>query len=145
MNAVENLIKKGGKWFGDKIVWAGDYADNEPNKRTNLYSIMEREGVRVVPSVPKKEVKYNYLVNLDKKEYVVMSKIPKDDNGWMIHPLPLLTCEGNGNGGGDYFDEDKNNIIGSWARCRVVALNKLPNDGEYKEIEFDLVEKRIRL
>ena len=30
-----------GRWSGNKIVWAGDYADDEPNEDFNLYSLAE--------------------------------------------------------------------------------------------------------
>ncbi len=30
VNVVEELIAEGGDWHGDRIVWAGDYADPEP-------------------------------------------------------------------------------------------------------------------
>ena len=37
---------------------------------------------------------------------------------YYIHPLPLLTSEGNGRGGGDYHTSDEylENMVGSWAR-----------------------------
>ena len=34
VKAVESLIAKGGAWYGDRIVWAGDYA--EPEKRRKI-------------------------------------------------------------------------------------------------------------
>jgi hypothetical protein len=54
-----------------------------------------------------------------------------------IHPLPLLTCEGNGRGGGDYYGEDTNNLVGSWARNIIEPTNKKPTD-EFIELLFDL-------
>ena len=91
-----------------------------------------------------------YLVNHDKKEFVDKSKTPRGTanwmggDGWRIHPLPLLTCEGNGRGGGD-FHEDENNgdlgLIGSWAR-NVISLESRKTDipKGFKEITFDLIE-----
>ena len=149
--AVESLIAKGGRWFGDRIVWAGDYADAEepktphakyPEHMLNLYDLVEEN--KINPEVPKRE--YRYLVNLDTKEFVTISKSPvteryKDpETGkvtlFKIHPLPLLTCEGNGRGGGDYHGESP--LIGKWARQRVIATNTKPTD--CSEIIFDLVE-----
>ena len=39
---------------------------------------------------------------MDKKEFVNKDTMPNNDD-WLVHPLPLLTCEGNGRGGGDYW------------------------------------------
>jgi len=145
---VESLIKKGGKWFGDRIVWAGDYADNEPESENNLYSMVRDNTIEPVVSKPKK--KLNFLKNLDTGEFVDLQKVPVTNEGdWIdretgkkhhyvmrIHPLPLLTCEGNGRGGGDYHKEHK--LVGKWARNRVVMQSHRPRNG--KEIIFDLVE-----
>jgi hypothetical protein len=70
-----------------------------------------------------------YLVNYDKQEYVDKGKCPITDYSWgnlKVHPLPLLTAEGNGRGGGDYHKESGMDYIGSWARCRLGLLEKLP-------------------
>lgn len=158
-----------------KVVWAGDYADNEdPKKITsdeikaladeeseywnaeklrregiNLYSLAECvgklihdfKGRTIAPLTAK------YLVNHDKKEFVNKTKTPKDSDGWAIHPLPLLTCEGNGRGGGDFninAEKKQGNVslIGTWARNRIGVVSRksdIPKD--YKEITFDLVER----
>jgi hypothetical protein len=63
-----------------------------------------------------------------------------EENGtewpFIINPLPLLTCEGNGRGGGDFHKEDP--LVGKWARHRVVTTNTKPEG--YKEIKFNLYE-----
>ena len=102
----------------------------------------------IKPTFEQKERKYRYIVNMDTKEFVDMKKVPLSDvwinpktqkeYPYYVHPLPLLTCEGNGQGGGDYFGEDKNNLIGSWARNRVTVSTRKPK--RHKEIIFDLVE-----
>lgn len=135
--AVESLITKGGKWFGKQIVWAGDYADGENNDtEPNLYSQATEE---IIPTFEFKEgyEPLRYLKNLDTKEYVDIRKIPKDNIGWQIHPLPLLTCEGNGLGGGDFHGDS--NLIGKWARNRVVMQKSKPKN--CTELVFDLVEQ----
>jgi hypothetical protein len=145
VRAVEGLIAKNGKWHGDKIVWAGDYADNEKGKKNNLYLIIsDDESNKIKPNIPTR--KFKYLLNLDRKEFVDMEKVPvtgvyKDEQTgkeyeYRIHPLPLLTCEGNGRGGGDYHRE--NPLIGIWARDRITVDNRVPTG--FKEIIFDLVE-----
>lgn len=144
--AVENLIKEGGAWYGHRIVWGGDYADSEPETITeenpdgkNLYCLIENKLIIPVDG-QKRNGRLRYLVNLDKNEFVDLYKIKEDDYGLKIHPLPLLTCEGNGRGGGDFRtdNEDYLKLIGSWARNRVTIQPTKPK--EMKEIEFNLVE-----
>ena len=162
-----------------KLVWAGDYADNEnpetiTNKEikalsredsedwnaetikkegVNLYSLSELVGkITHDETIPKDKSKYDYkykkiaplqakyLINYDKKEFVNKTKVPKDSEGWQIHPLPLLTCEGNGRGGGD-FRGDEVKLIGCWSRDKIgVATKKTEVPKDFKEIIFDLTE-----
>jgi hypothetical protein len=162
-----------------KLVWAGDYADNEnpetiTNKEIKALSsedseywnaeILKKEGINLYSlselvgkithdeEIPKDKSKYDYkykkiaplqakyLINYDKKEFVNKTKVPKDSEGWQIHPLPLLTCEGNGRGGGD-FRGDETKLIGRWSRDKIGVVTKkseVPKD--FKEIIFDLTE-----
>lgn len=140
VGVVSDLIAEGGAWHGDKIVWAGDYADEEKNRKSNLYTLSKTE---IKPEVSKN--KYRYVVNLDTKEFVDTKKTPLsdvyiDDKGkawpYTIHPLPLLTCEGNGRGGGDFHKEDP--LVGKWARNRVSVSKTKPKG--FTEMEFNLFE-----
>jgi len=164
-----------------KLVWAGDYADEEPfesltkeeiaqcvedgyeldsikKEGLNLYSLTYgvaqlTHGQQVEDkykhdfktALPKR---YKYLVNYDKGEFVDKSKVPVTEvtewegkkNEWRIHPLPLLTCEGNGRGGGDFRGDGKN-LLGRWSRDTIGVTSKksdIPKD--FKEINFDLKE-----
>ncbi len=137
VEAVEFLLIDDGvnkaRWADSKIVWAGDYADPEEDGE-NIYSKAEGNGLKfLIEGVPEN---YPYLVNYDKKEYVDKRKCPQDKDGWTIHPLPLLTCEGNGRGGGDYRDD--NDYVGSWARCVVNLTNEIPEG--FTEITPNFVE-----
>jgi hypothetical protein len=135
-----------------RVVWAGDYADTEPNQKyyvedkeydANLYSLCDQTK-KVNPN--KQSKIYRYLINHSKGVYVDKNKIPVGDT-WtdhktnktyssQIHPLPLLTCEGNGNGGGDYRGDS--DIVGTWARDIISVSTKKPKG--LKEIAFTLVE-----
>jgi len=146
VNAVETLLIKGGKWFKNRIVWAGDYADEEKNRKSNLYGLAkdsfkisprEKEDIKAIKAHNKK---FPFIVNHDKKEFVDKSKVKKDSDDWRIHPLPLLTCEGNGRGGGDFRDKDPKGLIGSWARDTISIEKEKPKG--FTEIKFDLVESR---
>ena len=140
VGVVEDLIAEGGAWHGDKIVWAGDYADNEKNRKSNLWDLCKTQ----LNPVETKN-KYRYVVNMDTMEYVDTKKIPLsdvyvDEKGkewpYTIHPLPILTCEGNGRGGGDFHKDDP--LVGAWARNRVTVSKTKPKN--HTEIEFNVFE-----
>ena len=118
-----------------RVVWAGDYADKErrPSK-TNVHHRCE-DVTKIHPRAT--IVKERYIINHTKKLFVDKTKVP-DNDGWAIHPLPLLTCEGNGRGGGDYHGRRGMKLVGSWARHRISVSNKVPKG--YKEIKFNLIE-----
>lgn len=148
-----------------RLVWAGDYADNEEGSEYNLYSKASEEGLPLsYPEMPTDEVmqykyssdkdesqkywgiferqsvpkKYKYIVNHDKKIYINKLNLTADSDGWFIHPLPLMTCEGNGRGGGDYRNENADDmIIGSWSRDLISIESRKPNK-DYTEVVFNL-------
>ena len=70
------------------------------------------------------ETDFQYIVNNTTKQFVDKRKAKKDKDGWQVHPLPLLTVEGNNRGGGDYRLENKN--IGIWARNEIYVSNTKP-------------------
>jgi len=81
-----------------------------------------------------------FLINFDKKEFVDKSKVPSSDDGWRIHPLPLLTCEGNNRGGGDFRGEERD-LVGRWSRDKIgVASKKSDIPKDFKEVIFNLTE-----
>ena len=166
---IESLLTKGRPYHKTPIVWAGDYADNEPFENlskevidllveheyqleylekngANTQSIAECSAPKLRPNTHNIEdfkvlpiAKAKYIVNHDKKQFVDKTKVPTDADGWRIHPLPLLTCEGNGRGGGDFRGESE--LVGSWARDIISVESKkadIPKD--YTELIFDLVE-----
>lgn len=133
VNAIEFLLSPLGSLYKSRIVWAGDYADAEEDS-DNLYNLAhleENSSKQYIPKPEKLSKEYKYIVNHTKKQYIDKSKY-KD-----IHPLPLITAEGNGRGGGDYHgsNEDK---IGSWSRD-IISIEKelLP---EYIEYKFEIEE-----
>jgi hypothetical protein len=150
VNAVENLLIEGGSWFKNKIVWAGDYADEEPTSEwTNLkdeypnkclYSIIGIEKNEIKPKNTKKiDKKYRYLCNFDRKEYVDYEAVKEIEKDWKINPLPLLTAEGNGRGGGDFHEDGIGSVfVGTWARNKIGIMVEIPKgftelDPNFKE------------
>ena len=120
-----------------RVVWAGDYAENCEGLKTNVYNrCTEKKDVSY--ETPATEIKARYIVNHSKKEFINKLKVPKME-GWAINPLPLMTCEGNGQGGGDFYGSDFQNFVGSWARDVISIENRMPKG--FKEIIFDLIEK----
>jgi len=118
VTALENMIGPDGMFYKSRIVWAGDYADNEQGKNVNLHSMMiEDDNKQCIPK--KRDESFRFIVNHTKKIYIDKSILVSD-----IHPLPLLTAEGNGRGGGDYNGEYKEDC-GSWARD-VISMEKDP-------------------
>jgi hypothetical protein len=96
-----------------------------------LYGLA-KEITPVEANLPKK---WRYIVNHTKREFVNKLNIKGTRNSWdgsiwKVHPLPLLTCEGNGRGGGDYHGNSK--FIGVWAR-NVISIEETEPVG-YKEI-----------
>jgi len=138
VHVVETLLAKGGSWYKNKIVWAGDYADNEPETDSNWYSMGE-----TIKPKHKPNPTLRYIVNHSKKLYVDKFKLkpmsPKkwlQGESWTIHPLPLLTAEGNGQGGGDYNGMNMD-LVGSWARDIISTENRLPRDYSELTVYFD--------
>lgn len=148
-----------------RVVWAGDYADPEPFDRPNLYDqtdalepyrpdvsglgeevnwINDKRIITVDPEIkanawpviiPRTEA-YPFLVNWDKKLYVDKREVPADGHGWRVHPLPLLTVEGNGRGGGDYDGEEA--VVGSWARDHISLASQAPQG--FTKLDFDITD-----
>jgi len=167
-NCVENYIAKNG---GARLVWAGDYADEERTKLSkeeakavwlekvnkgeiscgfgtflksgspdlfkpksnsdeNLYSLCGKQtvtlpdGTEKIVHYGKPELEYDttpndhrFLVCDDKKQFIDLWNVPCVD-GYRINPLPLMTVEGNGRGGGDYSGIEEK-YVGTWARCFI--------------------------
>ena len=134
MCTVEYLLCPMGLFYKSRLVWAGDYADPEPDTEENLYTqSLSKECVPYTPDHLREEVKsYPYIVNHTMQQYV-------SKEGRIIHPLSLLTAEGNGRGGGDYGGTYQH-LIGSWKRC-IISLEKNPPE-DYIELECDFEEIR---
>jgi len=122
-----------GMFYRSRVVWAGDYADEEEDEeafeKKNLYHLCKQNETHM-PLPHHDTSSYRYLINHTKKLYV-------DKTNEEFHPLPLLTCEGNGRGNGDYGG-DNSDLCGSWARD-VISAEKEKPDG-YEELVCDFEE-----
>lgn len=129
MNTVEFLIGPQENFHKSRIVWAGDYADEEPNTDKNLYRLAD--GYSTFTNYYKNQI-YNYIVNHSKKLYIDKTKLKNH-----IHPLPLLISEGCGQGGGDY-DGNNFDLCGTWARDVISMEEVIPDN--YEELICDFEE-----
>ena len=128
VSAFEYQISEEGAFYKSRVVWAGDYADEEPDLKLNLHSMAREDEDTDASKLRKPQTKdtsiYRFIVNHTKKQYL-------DKKGHRFHPLPLLTCEGNGRGGGDYRGSDEM-LCGTWARD-VISVNREP-PADYTEL-----------
>lgn len=144
---AETLLATEGRWKGDRIVWAGDYMDDEIFLEgflsiigdRNLY-FQAKEYFTEVQDKFKRTKRMKYIVNHTKNEFVNKSKVREND-GYFIHPLSILTSSGNGRGGGDYreYQESDKEYIGRWVGDSIsVQTTKPPQT--YQEIIPDFYE-----
>ncbi len=133
VSSFETLIKNNPQ----RVVWAGDYADECKGRKTNLYRRC-KDLNKANPTEKVGVTETRYIVNHSKKEFVDKFNVPEIATwkGTKIHPLPLLTCEGNGRGGGDFRGE--NEYIGTWARDIISVESKKPIG--YAEINPNFAE-----
>ena len=132
-----------------KLIWMGDYAKditdfNKASRKTFLrYHDKcwkhDEKGVAINASG---FTLYNlFIVNHTKKEYFDCTQyfnrsVMKSKYGdWCLHPIPLLTCVGNGLGCGDYThptEDSTFDLVGTWALDEIsITDNPI---AEYEEI-----------
>lgn len=122
------------------VVWAGDYADECLGCKTNIYQRCEYK-LKLQPEKIEHSniINHRFIVNHSKKLFVDKLKLV-DVNGWCVHPLPLLTCEGNGRGGGDYRGEE-NTLVGTWARDLISIESSISElNKKYEELLTNFAE-----
>lgn len=142
----------------NKVVWAGDYADPEPEtvlndtnginySGDNLFFLCDhfndKDLYKQFDPIFLNNIKYRYLINHTKKLYVDKTLENKtyddgiDNVELFYHPLPILLAEGNGKGGGDYYG---NNIklAGTWARDDISTSNSIPDGYNLLECKFNI-------
>jgi len=132
VNTFESLLAPDGIFYKSRVVWAGDYADNEVGQEENLHEIAFNQPNKDFTTKYQALIleKNQYIINHTKKQYVDKEKHDK------YHPLPLLVAEGNGRGGGDYHGINQD-IIGSWSRDVISVENKIPDDYTEFVCKFD--------
>lgn len=115
------------------MAWIGDYS-KEINQ--TLFEFAWEDEVEK-HSIHQDEMYLDgkYLVNHTIEAYLDCDKYKArcNNNGWILHPLPLLTAVGNGLGGGDYYGIHKDQV-GGWAWCTISVEDDIPVG--YEELEY---------
>jgi hypothetical protein len=137
MLAVESNLGPNGAFYMSRAVWAGDYAEPEAGSDTNLYTMcLDQKNKAIGPSHDAHE--YSLIINHSKK--LIIDKTTLGKKYGLLHPLPLLTSEGNGNSGGDYSGPNKE-LCGTWVRDIISMNDYAPLDYEQFVPEFSLEEQ----
>lgn len=133
VQALEKLICPEGMFYMSRIVWAGDYAEEDIGYGKNLYNVIKDKPSLLSYVESFNTSKYRYIVNHSKKTYV--DKMAVTETG--LHPLPLLVSEGNGKGGGDYYGVNKD-LCGTWARDIISVEESIPTGFKELACAFDI-------
>ena len=139
VSAFEYQISEDGPFYKSRVVWAGDYAQKEPDSDLNLYAMAqndeESDSTKCRKPLTRDTSCYRYIVNHTMKQYVDKNALQS-----RLHPLPLLTSEGNGAGGGDYRGPSKE-LCGTWAR-HVISVNRALPPADYTELRCEFHDKQ---
>lgn len=134
------------------ILWLGDYAELDGLSSLEGLSacfarVVQRSWLKQALQDPnRKEIDIGntnpdfslinkFLINTTKQEFINCTtyyNCNHDVDDWCIHPLPLLTAVGNGEGGGDYFGVN-NELVGRWAGDALYIDDEEPVE-PFKEI-----------
>jgi len=131
VNTFEWGLAVGAPFYKARVVWAGDYADPEPSAEGETLLSMCGDYTYINPDV--RGPGPRYILNHTKKLFVDKEKVPTSKSGYIYHPLPILTAEGNGRGGGDVKPSP---LVGSWARDEISVGDSTE---DFEELLFDMV------
>lgn len=150
VNKAERLLAR--EFYACPFAWVGDYSDkikSDDGTLISVYNIItdvgaQRNGKGEMLSVWDKDyvpvydlsypiIKYKYVLNINRKEAV---EIPEDSTDkYVIHPLPLLCADGNGNGGGDYYGTNMS-YVGKWAYDKIGIRDDMPEGYTLLNVSF---------
>ena len=131
-----------------RVCWVGDYATEPDDFNFNLPASIVRPNYKKVwgnrvtyltcqPSDFSLDNKF--LVNYDTRQFIDLNECKAksvNNDGWIVHPLPLLTAVGNGRGGGDFQDGVGIEFVGMWAWHLLTFLDSPPKDFIKADIAF---------
>jgi hypothetical protein len=137
LKVVAFLLSPEGMMYKSRIVWAGDYAEPEPNDENdeNLYHIADQDVNMFKQYInPIPDVAYcRYIVNHTKRFYVDADEthlpLCTHEDNW--HPLPFLIFEGETPLGGT-----DDHLYGIWSRDVISMERTVPKGYEQLKCEF---------
>lgn len=139
LKIVELLLSPQGMFYKSRIVWAGDYAEPEKNYVAssddegtgNLYYITDNYPCKELSSYvlrhPDFDPYLRYIVNHTKRLYVDKHHTDDKEADFVIHPLPLLTYDGE-----QAYDGSNEQLCCTWARDVISMETHAPE--EYTEL-----------
>jgi len=130
IHRIEEMLSPEGAFYMSRIIWVGDYAENEENLEHNLYTLVENMHDAYYRLQTSTVNNCQYIVNHTQKVYVDKKRCSS------VHPLPLLVSEGNGAGGGDYYGKDEGKC-GTWARDIISMEREIPQGYSELTVEFE--------
>lgn len=144
VGAVEKLLSPHCGWRGCRIVWAGDYMDEgqfmdefehelaKDEDGSNIRTLYRFADICFthIQRMSRTNPGTGFLLNLDTKQFVRMDGCPKESSGSQLNPLPILTCAGNGQGGGDYYGKAGAEFVGAWCGDHLAVESKAPEGFE---------------
>ena len=96
--------------------------------------------MKLVRYNPNFTMEHKFLINLTKKEYVHLDEYISrsiSEDGWCVHPLPLLTSTGGDNGGGDYHEcFIDSHLVGHWAYDELIIKEVEPKGFTKLDVTF---------
>lgn len=132
-----------------RVLWVGDYAsepddlkfDNCSAGRVPTYNDVWGKNVRTIGLRSTKFTLDNkFLLNHDTKQFVDLNEYKAAsiaEDGWIIHPLPLLTAVGNDRGAGDFHEGGVGyEYVGAWAWDLISVSDKAPKRFEELKLVF---------
>lgn len=140
-----------------QLVWLGDYHQENFGCKKLYEKLMDKvtpyemryvndetfvkfEGVKEF-SISKD---YRYLINSEKCEYIDFKKYLIDGNlDYLLHPLPMLTADGNGKGNGDYFNQENWRDVGRWKYDTIIVSDELIQETNVSS-RFELKEIDVK-
>ena len=124
-----------------RVIWCGDYADepddfNFPNCSAfyvPCYKEIWSETIAThTVATSNFTLDGKFLLNHDMRQFVDLDEyklLSTDKDGWVIHPLPLLTAVGNDRGGGDFHEGNTGyENVGIWAWQLLSFADEPPDD-----------------
>lgn len=125
-----------------KVIWVGDYANDGDEVSDATFGDVTYDDVwgddaNLNDVLKHAEFDYHgkYLVNNTKGVYISFDKY-LDGNDQEIHPLSILTCIGNGRGGGDYKGSNMD-YVGTWAWDEIEIVDDAPDGMKELDVVFN--------